>query len=174
MQVFRVLKGHKKEVLLRAYCPLSLVTQNSLRGIVLSSLRSCYLAPNPPSPGLCRLRRINPPSPLPPTLFPPIPLQTHPGPRATLSQAHDSNVWPLTYHPLGHIPTTRHASGAGPGDTSSVFSGGGEKPPEVADGGGQDEDDDAFMVPGFNYDPDVPGLNGMEKTTRPRRSAAIR
>jgi len=74
-------------------------------------------------------------------------------PRATLSQAHDSNVWSLAYHPFGHIlvsasndHTTRFWSRERPGDATSVFSGGGEKPPE--DMGGQDDDDEA-MVPGF-------------------------
>ena len=78
-----------------------------------------------------------------------------PGPRATLSQAHDSNVWALTYHPLGHIlvsasndHTTRFWCRERPGDASSVFSGGGEKPPEVTDTSGQDEEEEA-MVPGF-------------------------
>ena len=76
-------------------------------------------------------------------------------PRATLSQAHDSNVWSLAYHPFGHIlvsasnnHTTRFWSRERPGDASSVFSGGGEKPPEIIDTTGQDEDEDA-MVPGF-------------------------
>ncbi len=76
-------------------------------------------------------------------------------PRATLSQAHDSNVWSLTFHPLGHLlvsasndHTTRFWSRELPGYSSSVFSGGGEKPPEITDTSGQDEDDD-IMVPGF-------------------------
>ena len=76
-------------------------------------------------------------------------------PRATLSQAHDSNVWSLAYHPFGHIlvsasndHTTRFWSRERPGDASSVFSGGGEKPPEIIDTSGQDEDEDT-MVPGF-------------------------
>ncbi len=78
-------------------------------------------------------------------------------PRATLSQAHDSNVWSLAYHPFGHIlasasndHTTRFWSRERPGDVSSVFSGGGEKPPEIIDTAGQDEEDDA-MVPGFGF-----------------------
>lgn len=78
-------------------------------------------------------------------------------PRATLSQAHDSNVWSLAFHPLGHLlvsasndHTTRFWSRERPGDASSVFSGGGEKPPEIIDMSGQDEDEDA-MVPGFSY-----------------------
>lgn len=78
-------------------------------------------------------------------------------PRATLSQAHDSNVWSLAFHPLGHLlvsasndHTTRFWSRERPGDASSVFSGGGEKPPEIIDTSGQDDEDDA-MVPGFSY-----------------------
>ena len=78
-------------------------------------------------------------------------------PRATLSQAHDSNVWSLAFHPLGHLlvsasndHTTRFWSRERPGDATSVFSGGGEKPPEIIDTSGQDEDEDA-MVPGFSY-----------------------
>jgi polyadenylation factor subunit 2 len=78
-------------------------------------------------------------------------------PRATLSQAHDSNVWSLAYHPFGHIlvsasndHTTRFWSRERPGDASSVFSGGGEKPPEIVDMAGQEEEDDA-MVPGFGF-----------------------
>jgi polyadenylation factor subunit 2 len=78
-------------------------------------------------------------------------------PRATLSQAHDSNVWSLAFHPLGHLlvsasndHTTRFWSRERPGDASSVFSGGGEKPPEMTDMSGQDDDDDA-LVPGFSY-----------------------
>ncbi|KAG6833215.1 hypothetical protein H0H87_010278 [Tephrocybe sp. NHM501043] len=72
-------------------------------------------------------------------------------PRATLSQAHDSNVWSLAFHPLGHLlvsasndHTTRFWSRERPGDAGSVFSGGGEKPPEEAP---QDEEED--LVPGF-------------------------
>ena len=78
-------------------------------------------------------------------------------PRATLSQAHDSNVWSMAFHPLGHLlvtasndHTTRFWSRERPGDATSVFSGGGEKPPEINDTSGQDEDDDV-MVPGFSY-----------------------
>ena len=76
-----------------------------------------------------------------------------PGARATLSQAHDSNVWSLAFHPLGHLMvsasndhTTRFWCRERPGDATSVFSGGGQKPPEVTDAGGQwwgkDEDGD--------------------------------
>ena len=80
--------------------------------------------------------------------------QTLSQPRATLSQAHDSNVWALAFHPLGHLlvsasndHTTRFWSRERPGDASSVFSGGGEKPPAVVDTSQQDEEE--AMVPGF-------------------------
>ena len=80
-----------------------------------------------------------------------------PGARATLSQAHDSNVWSLAFHPLGHLMvsasndhTTRFWCRERPGDATSVFSGGGQKPPEVADTGGQDDEDES-MVPGFGF-----------------------
>lgn len=87
-------------------------------------------------------------------------------PRATLSQAHDSNIWSLAFHPLGHLlasasndHTTRFWSRERPGDSSSVFSGGGEKPPEAAEGEGEDDGDDAWgQDEGENA---LPGLGGM-------------
>ncbi|KAI6104712.1 hypothetical protein EV401DRAFT_641816 [Pisolithus croceorrhizus] len=86
----------------------------------------------------------------------PFSFTTH-GPRATLSQARDSNMCCFAFHPLGHIlvaasndHTTRFWSRERPGDVTSVFSGGGEKPPEAVDMSGQDEDEEV-MVPGFNY-----------------------
>lgn len=91
---------------------------------------------------------------------------SHPtsGPRATLSLAHESQVWALAFHPLGHLlvsasndHTTRFWSRERPGDAGSVFSGGGEKPPEVVDMAGQEDDDDAmlpgFIMPGFASGP---------------------
>ena len=91
---------------------------------------------------------VNAPDNLPGSILPA-------GPRATLSQAHDSNVWSLAFHPLGHIlvsgsndHTTRFWSRERPGDASSIFSGGGAKPPEMGDTGGQDQDDE-YDVPGF-------------------------
>ena len=94
-----------------------------------------------------------------------------PAPRATLSQAHDSNVWSMQYHPLGHIlvtasndHTTRFWCRERPGDASSVFSGGGEKPPEAS---GQDEDEDVFMpgLGGGAWD-DGAGANGQDAYSR--------
>ena len=90
-------------------------------------------------------------------------------PRATLAQAHDSNIWSLAFHPLGHLlasasndHTTRFWSRERPGDSSSVFSGGGEKPPEAGEGEGEDEEAWAegalpgLGVPGI-YDDDASG-----------------
>lgn len=84
-----------------------------------------------------------------------------PGPRATLAEAHDSNVWSIAFHPLGHLlvsasndHTTRFWSRERPGDASAVFSAGGEKPPAAPEAGGQEEEDE--MVPGF------PGWQGED------------
>lgn len=81
-----------------------------------------------------------------------------PAPRATLSQAHDSNVWALAFHPLGHVlasasndHTTRFWSRERPGDATSVFSAGGEKPPDMVDTSQQDEEDEGMAVPGFGF-----------------------
>ncbi|KAF9234497.1 WD40-repeat-containing domain protein [Melanogaster broomeanus] len=131
MKEFRVLKGHKKEVCSVAWHPVHpLLVSGGSEGAVLHWDLS---GPEP--------------TPLQPALLP----------RATLSQAHDSNVWSLAFHPLGHIlvtasndHTTRFWSRERPGDATSVFSGGGEKPPEMTDLSGQEEDEDA-MVPGFSY-----------------------
>ncbi|KAL0580677.1 pre-mRNA cleavage and polyadenylation factor (CPF) complex subunit [Marasmius crinis-equi] len=75
-------------------------------------------------------------------------------PTATLSQAHDSNVWPLQYHPPSYLfvstsngHTTRFWStewlgeGGGGGVGAS-----GEKP---TDGEWDGEDEEDMMVPGF-------------------------
>lgn len=78
-------------------------------------------------------------------------------PRATLSQAHDSNIWSLAFHPLGHLlvtasndHTTRFWSRERPGDAGSVFSAGGEKPPQIVDMSGQEEDEDTAL-PGLGF-----------------------
>ncbi|KAG6375890.1 WD40-repeat-containing domain protein [Boletus reticuloceps] len=130
MKEFRVLKGHKKEVCSVTWHPIHpILVSGGSEGAVL---HWDLTGPEP--------------TPLQPALLP----------RATLSQAHDSNVWALAFHPLGHIlvsasndHTTRFWSRERPGDASSVFGGGGEKPPEVVDGGGEEEED--AMVPGFSY-----------------------
>ncbi|TBU26067.1 WD40 repeat-like protein [Dichomitus squalens] len=134
MKELRLLKGHKKEICSVTWHPVHpvLVSGGSEGAILHWDLSS---SSEPPASQI---------------------LAEQPGPRATLSQAHDSNVWALTFHPLGHIlvsasndHTTRFWCRERPGDASSVFSGGGEKPPEIIDTSGQDEDEDA-MVPGFD------------------------
>lgn len=132
MKEFRILKGHKKEVCSIAWHPVHpILVSGGSEGAILHWDLS---APDPDS--------FDQP------ILPP---------RATLSQAHDSNVWSLAYHPFGHILvsasndyTTRFWSRERPGDVTSVFAGGGEKPPEVTDTGGQDEEDD-MMVPGLGF-----------------------
>ncbi|KIP09290.1 hypothetical protein PHLGIDRAFT_67817 [Phlebiopsis gigantea 11061_1 CR5-6] len=148
MKEFRVLRGHKKEVCSIAWHPLHpVLVSGGSEGAVLHWDLSAAATPEP-SAG--------------PSITP-----VQPTARATLSQAHDSNVWSMQYHPLGHIlvtasndHTTRFWCRERPGDASSVFSGGGEKPPEVS---GQDEDEDMFM-PGLGsgaWD-DGAGANGQE------------
>lgn len=79
-------------------------------------------------------------------------------PRAVLSQAHDSNIWALAFHPIGHLlvtgsndHTTRFWARERPGDATSVFSGGGEKPPDQDP---EAEDDFEGALPGLG---DYPG-----------------
>ncbi|KAF5318013.1 hypothetical protein D9619_012251 [Psilocybe cf. subviscida] len=140
MKEFRVLKGHKKEVCSVAWHPVHpLLVSGGSEGAILH-----WDLSTPDDDSLT---------------------QTVSPPRATLSQAHDSNVWSLAYHPFGHIlvsasndHTTRFWSRERPGDASSVFSGGGEKPPDMVDMAGQDEEDEA-MVPGFSYGGGAPSAN---------------
>ncbi|KAG5653956.1 hypothetical protein H0H81_009073 [Sphagnurus paluster] len=129
MKEYRVLKGHKKEVCSVTWHPVHpLLVSGGSEGAIL---HWDLATPEP-------------------TFSQPVS-----APRATLSQAHDSNVWSLAFHPLGHLlvsasndHTTRFWSRERPGDATSVFSGGGEKPPEaVPDAGEEDE----MMVPGFGF-----------------------
>ncbi|KAJ7611655.1 WD40-repeat-containing domain protein [Roridomyces roridus] len=139
MKEFRVFKGHKKEVCSVTWHPVHpIIVSGGSEGAVL------HWDLGTPEPSI-----TNPAAP----------------PRATLSQAHDSNVWSLAFHPLGHLlasasndHTTRFWSRERPGDASSVFSGGGEKPPDVVDNGGQDEEEDE-LAPGFGGDY-PPGFGG--------------
>ncbi|KIK19561.1 hypothetical protein PISMIDRAFT_623653 [Pisolithus microcarpus 441] len=147
MKELRVLKGHKKEVCSVTWHPIHpILVSGGSEGAVLHWDLS---GPEPSSSSAS-----------------PFSFTTH-GPRATLSQAHDSNVWCLAFHPLGHIlvtasndHTTRFWSRERPGDVTSVFSGGGEKPPEVVDMSGQEEDEDV-MVPGFSYGGGTGGGGGF-------------
>ncbi|KAF9049389.1 WD40 repeat-like protein [Hymenopellis radicata] len=131
MKEYRILKGHKKEVCSVTWHPVHpILVSGGLEGAVLHwDLDAEDVSLSQPVIS----------------------------PRATLSQAHDSNVWSMAFHPLGHLlvtasndHTTRFWSRERPGDVTSVFSGGGEKPPEIIDMSGQDDDDEA-MVPGFSY-----------------------
>ncbi|KAI0062055.1 WD40 repeat-like protein [Artomyces pyxidatus] len=136
MKEFVVLRGHKKEVCSVAWHPVHpILVSGGSEGAVLHWDLSI---PDPSTrPNALRADAPNAP------------------PRATLSQAHDSNVWSVAFHPLGHLlasasndHTTRFWCRERPGDATSVFSGGGEKPPTIVDLAGQDDDDDA-LVPGF-------------------------
>ncbi|BGP45796.1 pre-mRNA cleavage and polyadenylation factor (CPF) complex subunit [Rhodotorula kratochvilovae] len=92
-----------------------------------------------------------------------------PAPKEVLEFAHDSNVWSLAYHPLGHLlvsasndHTTRFWSRARPGTRSKGdrFHVGRERAEMEAQmggggsggGGGRDDDDDRAL-PGFQHGP---------------------
>lgn len=162
MKEFRVLKGHKKEVCCTSssHVPPSLIhwylyssstavawhpvhpilVSGGSEGSILHWDLSTPTAPN---------SLTTSPSTLPSSSLSSLTAAAS-SPRATLSQAHDSNVWSLAYHPLGHLlvtasndQTTRFWSRERPGEATSV-----EKPSDVVDLSGQDEDEDIF-VPGF-------------------------
>ncbi|THH05312.1 hypothetical protein EW145_g4889 [Phellinidium pouzarii] len=143
MKEFRVLKGHKKEVCSLAWHPVHpiLVSGGSEGSILYWDVAEPDLSFN-----TTMSSSVSPPD----------------GPRATLAEAHDSNVWAVAFHPLGHLlasasndHTTRFWARERPGDAGSTFSGGGVRPPTGADdegdeGEGEGEDEE-MAVPGFAY-----------------------
>lgn len=178
MKEFRILKGHKKEV-----CCTYLVSCN-LHPFIYPSFSAISWHPVHPllvtggSEGSILHWDLSTPDdaafsssshPTSPSSPGPPAATTTIAPRAVLSQAHDSNVWSLVFHPFGHILvsasndyTTRFWSRERAGDVHSVWKADGEKPPEeMGDmGGGMDEEDE-MMVPGLGYSGGgVPGLGG--------------
>ncbi|TFK46355.1 WD40 repeat-like protein [Heliocybe sulcata] len=126
MKEFKVLKGHKKEVCSVTWHPVHplIVTGGSEGSILHWDLTT-------PTPTLT----------------------SSPTPRASLPTAHDSNVWSLAFHPLGHIlvsasndHTTRFWARERPGESEKA---GGA--PADQDQDDQDDDDDQQMVPGMGW-----------------------
>lgn len=151
MKEFRMYRGHKREVCSVTWHPVHpLIVSGGSEGDLL--YWDLYSPTNGSNTGALSFSAVIPSEP-----------------RATLAQAHDSNIWSLAFHPLGHLlasasndHTTRFWSRERPGDSTSVFSGGGEKPPDAVEGEG--DDDEAWAegalpglgVPGI-YDGDAAG-----------------
>lgn len=141
MKEFRVLKGHKKEVCSLAWHPIHPILVSG--GSEGSLLHWDLSGPDPSGPSVQSSASLSLAStPVTPT------------PRAELAEAHDSNVWSLEYHPLGHLlasasndHTTRFWCRERPGDSGAA---GGMKPPVVVDTSQQEAEDEEFL----------PGLGG--------------
>ncbi|KAH9057690.1 WD40-repeat-containing domain protein [Lactarius vividus] len=161
MKEWVVLRGHKKEVCSLAWHPVHpLLVSGGSEGAILHWDLSSPTAGTPSFPTTTAPHSHHGNSSTPAhsaVLSAPAPQVP---PRATLSQAHDSNVWALTFHPLGHLlvsasndHTTRFWARERPGDAASSFAPGGAKPaaahPDDDADDGQDDDDDALAVPGF-------------------------
>jgi polyadenylation factor subunit 2 len=194
MKEWVILRGHKKEVCCasyfffiqvpRPYPSLTLLHQSALAWHPVHPI----LVSGGSEGAIIHWDLSSPPVGTPAPMFPPATSSTASGtspsshtsaaafsapapqiaPRATLSQAHDSNVWALTFHPLGHLlvsasndHTTRFWARERPGDAASVFGPGGAKPaaagPDDDADGDQDDEDDALAVPGFGSSASVAG-----------------
>ncbi|KAN0109792.1 WD40-repeat-containing domain protein [Russula decolorans] len=167
MKEWVVLRGHKKEVCSLAWHPVHpiLVSGGSEGAILHWDLSSPTAGtPTPIFPTTSSSAATTSTSPASHTTSPSTVALSAPAPqvppRATLSQAHDSNVWALAFHPLGHLlvsasndHTTRFWARERPGDAASVFAPGGAKPaaaaPDDDADGDQYDEDDALVVPGF-------------------------
>ncbi|KZV70788.1 WD40 repeat-like protein [Peniophora sp. CONT] len=145
MKEFCVLRGHKKEVCSVAWHPIHpVLVSGGSEGAVMHwdiSIPAPVPTHAPPHAGT----RLG---------APPGPQQTQQfGPKVVNEEAHDSNVWSLAFHPLGHLlvtasndHTTRFWSRERPGEGDA----GDSKPTE---GGEQDDyDEEMSMLPGLGGD----------------------